>query len=360
MRTLANFFSRTRKCSLTSKSSTLFHEIRRKKALIAALLVLLLAASLLAITAGVYKITFVDVYLTVLKNLGFEIRMPLDYQIVVWEIRIPRVLLASCVGIALAVAGTVFQGIFRNPLVEPYLLGISAGAACGAALSIVVGISLISLQFTAFIFGIIATFITYSLATTERETPIINLILAGIVVNAIFTAVISYLKAIAAANQLQALTFWLLGGFYSANWDDVAAIFWQVILCTLIICSMGWRLNLMTMGDEEARSLGVDVKRTKALLLGLATFITSVSVATVGIIAWVGLIMPHIARMTIGPDHRYLLPAAAVMGGLFMVICDTIARTLVMGEIPISIVTSIIGAPYLMYLVRTNRSLYFR
>ena len=116
----------------------------------------------------------------------------------------------------------------------------------------------------------------------------------------------------------------------------------------------------MTMGDEEARSLGVDVKRTKALLLGLATFITSVSVATVGIIAWVGLIMPHIARMTIGPDHRYLLPAAAVMGGLFMVICDTIARTLVMGEIPISIVTSIIGAPYLMYLVRTNRSLYFR
>lgn len=344
----------------TDNTPDIFPELYKKRCILIAAASLVIMTGVIAVTAGTYPISIPDVYVTILHHLGLSTTTPLIYDIIVWEIRIPRIILAGLVGAALALSGAVFQGIFRNPLVEPYILGISSGAASGAGLAIVLGVSIISLQMTAFLCGIFATILTYSLASNGKETPLVNLILAGIVVNALFTAFLSYLKTIAPYSLLQNLTFWLLGGFSSADWADVSMIGVQILICCIILSFLGWQLNLLSMGEEEAHSLGVHVRVYKVIFLGIATFITSISVATVGVIAWVGLIMPHIARMTIGPDHRYLLPLSALVGAFFMIICDTIARTLIGSEIPVSVITSALGAPYLMYLIRTNRSVYFR
>lgn len=208
------------------------------------------------------------------------------------------------------------------------------------------------MQLTSFVFGMIAMIFAYSLATVKKETPLINLILSGIIVSAIFSAGLSYLKMTAGFRELRDLVFWLMGGFYTAKWGDVGLLSVLITISFILLWSLAWKLNVLTMGDQEAQSLGVSVKKVKAVSIVLSTFITSIAIGTVGIIAWVGLVIPHMARMTIGPDHRYLIPASAIMGGLFLVICDTLARTLTFGEIPISILTSVIAAPYLIILVR--------
>lgn len=322
-------------------------------------LISLLLVVIAAIHFGNYKIPIIDVFNVIAYNLRFGLKPVLKINIVVWEVRVPRTLLAAAVGMALSVAGAVFQGLFRNPLVEPYILGVSAGAACGAAVSIVLSCWILPVKFTAFIFAMLAMGIAYGLATNKKETPLVNLILAGIIVNAIFTAVLNYLKIAAGDKQLREITFWIMGGFYTANWENVVSLFPLIIIGILIIWAFGWKLNVLTMGDQEARSMGVSVGILKLILISTATFITAISVSTVGIISWVGLMVPHMARMTIGPDHRYLIPLSALMGGIFLVICDTLARTLIMGEVPISIITSFVGAPYLIYLLRTNRQVYF-
>ena len=315
---------------------------------------------MVTITIGVYPISVQDVYLTIFRHLGFGSIPELTYDIIVWEIRIPRVILAALVGGALAISGAVFQGVFRNPLVEPYIMGVSSGAAVGAGIAIMFGLMIFSLQGSAFLFGVLAACITYMVASNKRETPLVNIILAGIAVTALFDAVLAILKTIAPYGKLQDLIFWLMGGFGGTKWDDVSAIGIQLLVGMIITCFLGWQLNLLAIGEEDARSLGLQVGRIKTLLLGIAVFLTSISVSTVGIIAWVGLIMPHVSRMLLGPDHRILLPASVLIGAIFLVLCDTIARTLISAEIPISIITSVIGGPYLLYLIRRNRSLYFR
>ncbi len=341
-------------------SSTLFPERRRKKIILLILLLVLIGIMMVTVTAGVYPISVQDVYLSIFQHLGLGEPTGLTHDIIVWEIRIPRVLLAALVGGALAISGAVFQGIFRNPLVEPYIMGVSSGAAVGAGLAILFGLMIFSMQGSAFLFGVLAALLAYGFATTRRETPLVNLILAGIVVNAMFDAVLAILKTIAPYGKLQDLVFWLMGGLGGTKWDDVSAIGAQILIGVVLTSLLGWQLNLLAVGEEDARSLGLSVGRMKAILLGLAIYLTSISVATVGIIAWIGLIMPHISRMMVGPDHRMLLPASAIIGAIFLVICDTLARTLITAEIPISIITSAIGGPYLLYLIRRNRSLYFR
>ncbi|KYC48999.1 MAG: Cobalamin import system permease protein BtuC [Candidatus Methanofastidiosum methylothiophilum] len=322
-------------------------------------LFLLIIGMIIAVTRGAYNIPIIDVFYTIIYKAGIEIIPEFNNELVVWQIRLPRIFLSVVVGIALATAGTVYQGVFRNPLVEPYLLGVSSAAAFGAAISIVLHLSFLSLQLTSFAFGMIAMILAYTLATVKKETPLINLILAGIVVSAIFSAGLSYLKMTAGYRELRDLVFWLMGGLYTAKWGDVVLLFMLVGISFFVLWSLSWKLNVLTMGDEEAQSLGISVKKIKALCILLATFITSIAIGTVGIIAWVGLIIPHMARMTIGPDHRYLIPASAIIGSLFLLICDTLARTLTSGEIPISVLTSVIAAPYLIFLVRKNRNLYF-
>ena len=268
--------------------------------------------------------------------------------------RLPRVFLAITVGAALAAAGAVFQGCFRNPLVEPFILGVSSGAAFGAGLGIVFPQFFLSIQISAFIFGSIAVAIAYSLARVGGKTHTLTLILAGVIIASVFEGLVSILKYTANAAALRTIVFWIMGGFYYASWRDVAINGPIVIFCFFVLWTFSWKLNVLSMGDEEARALGVNPDRFKLLFVFLATLMTAVTVSTVGIIAWVGLMMPHAARMILGPDHRFVIPAAAMLGGIYLILCDTLARTLTSSEIPVGIITSILGAPYLFYLLRTR------
>ena len=329
----------------------------RKILILSALLILLLITVGVAITFGAYNISIADVYRIVLVHLSpfaDVTGVTKLHNTIVWELRIPRVLLAVIVGTALATAGAVFQGCFRNPLVEPYILGISSGAAFGAAMGIVYSSFFLSIQLSAFIFGSLAVAMAYFLARVRKETPIVTLILAGVIIGSIFSAMVSILKYIATDAALREIVFWLMGGFYYATWGDVRLLAPIMIPCFLIMWALGWKLNILSMGDDEARVLGVNPEKYKFILITLATLVTSLAVSTVGIIAWVGLMMPHATRMMLGPDHRYVIPASAMLGGSYLLVCDTMARTLTSSEIPVGIITSILGAPYLFYLLRTR------
>ena len=274
-------------------------------------------------------------------------------------IRFPRLLLAAMTGMATAVAGAVYQGCFRNPLVEPYILGVSSGASCGAALAIIFPAALPNGQLSAFLAGTAAVLISFFLARNRGETPPVTLILSGIIVGSLFSAVLGIMKYLASDVELREITFWMMGGFYYANWHDVAVAACAVLPCLAVISSLSWKLNLLSLGDEEARSLGIHPDSLRVLFILLATLAASVCVSVAGIIAWVGLMMPHAARMMFGPDNRWVIPGAALLGAVYMLLCDTIARTLTGTEIPIAIITSIAGAPYLLWLLRAKgRELY--
>jgi len=334
----------------------------RKVLIIVFLFLLLLVAVGTALALGAYAIPVGDVYHTLFTHLnpaGDVDALNSLHNTVVWDIRMPRILLSVTVGVALAVAGGVFQGCFRNPLVEPYILGVSSGAAFGAALAIVFPLFLLPLQLSAFIFGAMAVFAAYLLARVRGETPTVTLILAGVIIGSIFAAMVSILKYVAVDAALREIVFWLMGGFYYASWKDVTMIVPIVAACFFLLWYLSWKLNILSMGDEEARTLGVNPERHKLVFIVVATLITAISVSAVGIIAWVGLMMPHAARMILGPDHRFMLPAAAILGGIYLVICDTLARTVTSAEIPVGIITSILGAPYLIYLIRNKGKLVF-
>ncbi|ODS35638.1 MAG: iron transporter [Candidatus Altiarchaeales archaeon WOR_SM1_86-2] len=330
---------------------------RRKIFILGILFTILIISSLTAVGMGAYDIGVLDVYYTLLAHLN-----PMSdveaveklHNTIIWDIRMPRILLAITVGIALATAGAVFQGVFRNPLVEPYILGVSSGAAFGAALGIVYPQFFLSVQVSAFVFGAVAVFGAYTLTRVRGETPVVTLILAGVIIGSIFGAMVSILKYVSDDTALREIVFWLMGGFYYATWGDVKIITPIVILCFIGVLYVSWKLNILSMGDEEARSLGVNPERYKLIVVSIATLVTAVSVSAVGIIAWVGLMMPHAARMLLGPDHRFMIPAAAIMGGIYLIVCDTLARTLTTAEIPVGIITSILGAPYLLYLLRNK------
>ncbi len=322
------------------------------------LLGLLAASIIVSLMMGNYSVPLDEVINSLVSHLsgGGD---GSSYDIVVWEIRLPRILAAGAVGAALAVAGCTLQGIFRNPLVEPYVLGVSSGAAFGAALSIVVGFSLVSMQITAIFFALLATAMAYSIATVGGEARLVNLLLSGLVVTSLFVSGLSYLKTIALPGQLQEITFWLMGGFYNLSWKDTVFLVPAVLIMSLAIYSLSNRMNTLSLGEETARTLGVNVRALKLILIVVATVLTSVAVSLVGIIAWVGILMPHLARMILGADHRYLIPGSALMAASFLIICDTLARTLTAGEIPITILTSFIGAPILIALIRRKKAYSF-
>jgi iron complex transport system permease protein len=344
------------------KSEGIVFSNRTKVTFIIALLASLIIVALVALTRGAYAIPLIAVYKVVLDNINIfatSTQTNSLFNTIVWNIRMPRILLAIAVGMALASAGAVYQGTFRNPLVEPFILGVSAGAAFGAAIAIVFPAFLFSLQISAFIFGMVAVFGAYSLARVRGQTPLVTLILAGVIIGSLFGSLISILKYISTDAGLREIVFWLMGGFYYASWTDAYLIVPVVLVCSFVLWSMGWKLNVLSMGEEEAKTLGINTERTKIILITLATFVTALSVSVVGIIAWVGLMMPHAARLIIGPDHRFLIPSAAIMGAIFLIICDTLARTLTTAEIPVGIITSILGAPYLIYLLRTKKNIFF-
>ena len=320
---------------------------------------LIFLTMVVTVTIGNYSIPIHDVFDVIIKKITGVPAMDNNYYVLVWEVRLPRIFLSALGGMGLAISGAVFQGVFRNPLVEPYILGVSSGAACGAALSIVFFGSVLPVSFLAFVFAVGAMCIAYSIATRGGQTPLVHLVLAGVIVSSLFAAILNLVKTLAPDSKLREISFWTMGGYYTATWDNVATLIPIVLIGLLLLWTMGWKLNVLSMGEQEARSLGVSINFVKIASLGISTLITASIVSQVGIVSWVGLMIPHATRMVIGADHRYLIPFSAFVGGIFMIICDTMARTFILGEIPISIITSILGAPYLIYLLRTNRQVAF-
>ncbi|OPX61838.1 MULTISPECIES: iron ABC transporter permease [unclassified Methanoregula] len=333
----------------------------RKILVLAAIAAVLFVTAVVAVVMGKYGFTVMDVYRTIFVHLTFGDTSAIDKlnNTIIWDIRVPRILLTIFVGGALAVAGAVFQGVFKNPLVEPYILGVSSGAAFGAALGIVYPAIFISIQLSAFVFGGLAVAVAYLLARVRGETPIVTLILAGVIVGSIFAALVSLLKYLSTDAALREIVFWMMGGFYYATWKDVQVIAPVVTIGFIILWAFGWKLNILSMGDDEARTLGVNPERYKFIVIGIATAVTAFAVSLVGIVAWVGLMMPHASRILLGPDNRYVIPASFMMGGIYLVICDTLARTLTNAEIPVGIIASILGAPYLCYLLRNKGRVIF-
>jgi iron complex transport system permease protein len=272
-------------------------------------------------------------------------------------IRGPRVAAGLLVGAALAAAGVVYQGLFRNPLVSPDVLGVSAGAGLGAVLGIFLSLPIFMIQMFAFAGGLATVALVYALATAvQGRDPTLVLVLGGVVVGALAGAAISLLKILADPyDQLPAITFWLLGSLASARSGDVLAVVPAVLIGLVPLVLLRWRINVLSLGDEEARALGVDAPRLRALLVAAATLITAAVVAIAGVIGWVGLVIPHIARMLVGPNFERLLPAAMLLGAAYLVAVDTLARTLGRIEIPLGILTAVVGAPFFLWLLWRGR-----
>jgi len=277
------------------------------------------------------------------------------HQTIVMRVRLPRILLAGVVGFALAAAGTVMQGFFRNPMADPSIIGVSSGAAAGAVAFLVVPVAIpfgLGLQGAAFVGALLAAFGVYAIATEGGRTPIATLLLAGVAIQAFLGAVIAYLQ-LHSGDGLRQVVHWLMGHLGNAGWDDVTVTLLLVPLLFGILLAYARDLNVLLLGEEAAHGLGVEVERTKRILLSVSAVLTAAAVAVSGVIGFVGLIVPHMVRLVVGPDHRVLLPAAALAGASFLVLTDTIARAGAT-EIPVGIVTAALGAPFFLYLLRSR------
>jgi iron complex transport system permease protein len=271
---------------------------------------------------------------------------------VIYQVRLPRVIAAVIVGAGLSMAGAAYQGLFKNPLVSPDILGVSSGAGFGAALAILLSWNLAMVQLSAFCFGILAVTVTYLLSRIYRTTPTLILVLSGIIVAAFFSALISLTKYVADPyEKLPAITFWLMGSLSSVRYSDIVMVIPPFIVATGILLLIRWRINLLAVGDDEARTLGIDTRRMAQVIILCSTLITASAVCIAGIIGWVGLVVPHLGRMLVGPDYTKLLPVCLLLGACYMLIIDDLARMLTNAEIPLGILTAIIGAPFFAYLL---------
>jgi len=278
-------------------------------------------------------------------------------EAVVLKIRGPRVAAALLIGAALAAAGAAYQNMFRNPLVSPDILGVSAGAAVGAVLGIFLSLNVIMIQSLAFAFGLGAVGLVYATARAVRgHDPLLVLVLAGVVVGSLLGACVALMKYLADPyNQLPAITFWLLGSLASASPEDVWSTLPLMLLGLLPMWLLRWRINLLSLDDEEARALGVEPGRIRLIVIMAATLMTSAAVAISGVIGWIGLVIPHFARLLVGPDFSRLLPTSILLGGAFLLAVDTLARTVARIEIPLGVLTAFIGTPLFLWQLATAR-----
>jgi iron complex transport system permease protein len=321
---------------------------------LAALLGLVLAA----LAIGKYPVPLGDLAAILGRRLlGLDIPVPPTAETVVMQVRLPRVAAALAVGASLAAAGATYQGLFRNPLVSPDILGVSSGAGLGAVLGITLSLPVAAIQGLAFAGRLGAVAIVYAVGlAVRRHDPVLTLVLAGVAVGAMLGSGISLLKVLADPyNQLPAITFWLLGSLTTVTLGDVAAVLPALVVGLVPLVLLRWRVNLMSLGDEEARALGVETRILRPVLIAAATLVTAAAVSITGVIGWIGLIVPHVARLLVGPDYRRLLPASMILGAGYLVGVDLIARTAGTIEIPLGILTAMVGAPFFLWLLASGR-----
>jgi len=278
---------------------------------------------------------------------------PAVEESVVLQVRLPRVIAAMIVGGGLALAGASYQGVFRNPLVSPFTLGVSAGAGFGAAIAILYFGQRYAIQLSAFAFGLLAVAMCFGMNRLYRLNSTIVLILGGVIVGSLFTALLALLKYVAdPSSKLPVIEFWLLGSLSSVSLKDIVPVLMVTVPSALILLALRWRVNILAMGDEQARILGVEATRLRIIVILFATLIAASAVSISGIIGWVGLVIPHFARLVVGPDFRKLLPATLSFGACYLLLIDDLARVMSSAEVPLGILTALVGAPVFVLLLR--------
>lgn len=341
----------------TSRQTVASPEVSRGTTVTFVLLILTFVAAVVSLSVGRYPVPLGDVIrILASKVISIPEQWPAIYNTVVIQIRLPRILAAILVGGSLAIAGASFQGLFRNPLVSPDILGVSSGASVGAALAIFLFLPTVMIQVWAFGFALMAVGLTYLTSRQVKGNPTLSLILAGIAIESFFMALLSLTEYLSnPQNQLPAIVYWLMGSFNSVTMSELKIAAIPMIVGITILLLIRWRINVAAMGEEEAMALGINTNRLRALIIVCASVVTAAGVCISGTIGWVGLVIPHIGRMLVGPNHKVLLPASVLLGASYLLIIDDIVRTVASVEIPIGILTAMIGAPFFLYLLRKGR-----
>lgn len=321
---------------------------------------LVIGAVVLGTAVGVVHLPYIETLWVILAK---SLRLPMDasptHEAIIWTVRLPRVLVAGLVGFGLAVSGAAMQGLFKNPLATPGITGLSSGASLGAALAIFLGWQLVNVWFvplTAFVGALLAVVTVYVLATRNGKTDTATLLLAGVAVSAFFGAILSALYHFVDIGILREIVYWLMGNLGGKRWDHLATVAPLVFLGALGLFACAPDLNILVAGEEQARSIGVPVQRTKRIVLALVSLVTGAAISVSGLIAFVGLIVPHTMRFIVGPDHRWLMPASGLGGAAFLILCDLIARTAFSPvELRTGIVTSFFGVPFFLVILLRRR-----
>lgn len=334
-------------------------KIRLSESTIGGLILLLpVALVIVSLAMGRYRIGTLDVVKTLLSPIFPTLAegMPEIAQRLVLQIRVPRTLAAILIGASFGATGTALQAVFKNPLVDSNILGVTSGAGFGAATAILLRGSSWQVQLSAFLFGLVAVSLAFFGSRLYKATPLLVLTLMGILVGSLFNSLTSLLKYAAdPLDTLPAITFWLLGSLTSITWRNIPALAIITLTGLVFFWLVRWRLNIISLGDDEAKSLGVNPVHMKMMVILAATLMTAAAVAVSGVIGWVGLVIPHAGRMLVGPDHKRLIPASIGLGAAFLILIDNIARTLLPGEIPLGVLTGLVGVPLLIVLLRRGR-----
>jgi iron complex transport system permease protein len=323
-------------------------------------LVLLLGGIILAVCVGKYPVSpFESIQILWRRLFGLPCDIPEMTQNVVMGLRVPRILASVVVGAALSISGAAYQGIFKNPLVSPEFLGVSSGASIGAATAILLSLTTAFVSLFAFVGGIIAVLLTVSIPALIRNRSNIVLVLSGVVVGSALSSVFGFIKYIADPNtQLASITYWTMGSFSYIRLSELLVVLLIIAVPAVILILLSWWIDVLSLGEDEARALGANVRLIRGTAIACATLLTAGSVCIAGTIGWVGLIIPHFCRLLAGSSNRRLIPLCGLAGGLFMLIVDTLTRTIGTEEMPVSILTGIIGAPfYCWLLIRQRRGL---
>lgn len=345
-----------------TESSVRSAKSKRGPYVLVILAVLVVLATIISAAIGAYPIPPSEVVGSIFDKVGLSVFSSPDAigQAVLWEIRFPRIILGILVGAALGVAGAMMQGVFRNPLAEPGIVGVSSGAAVGAVAVIVFGLTAWgswTLVAGAFVAGFLTTLGVYAMSRHDGRAEVVTLVLTGIAVNAFAGALIGLMSFFSTDEELRSITFWQLGSLATATWNSVLIALPCVAVGLLLAPRFARSLDLLALGERSAGHLGLDVERTRLLVVSIVALLTAGAVAVAGILTFVGLVVPHLVRLVLGPAHRWLLPASALLGAFVLVISDLVARTIAApAEVPLGVLTALIGSPVFFVLLRTTRS----
>ena len=327
---------------------------RKQRRTVLVMFVGLILCILASVTLGRYPVPLRELFGIVAQKIGLPVETFWTgaMESAVWNIRLPRVFLSVLVGMSLAAAGSAYQGVFQNPMASPDILGASAGAGFGAALAILLGASSFSIMTGAFVSGMLTVALVFLVSRYAKGDRILGLVLSGIMISTLFQSGTSFLKLVAdPGNQLPQITYWLMGSLSGAKWSEVSFVILPMVIGLLPLYCFRWQLNVITMGDDEARTLGVHPQKIRLLIVLCSTLVTAAAVAVSGIIGWVGLVIPHMMRRLVGNDYRYLMPASMLGGGIFLLLVDNISRSATASGIPIGILTAFVGAPFFLWLI---------